>query len=91
MGPAWSAPMQPHHEVLLVKQRTDDIDIFSREAGGTKTRGHGFRRSGHVAGGGVRGVDLNQLFENVVGDLVLGSKCRLLGKSSAAKQSCQDT
>src|SRR5438046_1312829 len=75
-----AASMQPYHQVLLIRQRPDDIDVFSRKAPIAKTRGHGLSRSGHIAGRGVGGVDLDELFENVMGDLVLRSERCLLAQ-----------
>src|SRR5690348_11020381 len=77
-----AAPMQAYHQVLLISQRPDDVDVFSRKARVAKTRGHGLSRPGHIADRGVSGVDLNELFENVMGDLVFRSKRLLLGQAA---------
>src|SRR5215468_303838 len=81
-GLALPAPMQAHHDVLLVGQRPDDLDIFSGKARRTKACGHGLSGSGDIPGRRVCGVDLNQLFENVTGKLVFGSEAVLLGKGA---------
>src|SRR5262249_7784127 len=81
-GLALPAPMQAHHEVLLVGQRPDDIDVLGRKARSAKTGSHGLSGSGDIPGRRVCGVDLNQLFENVTGKLVFRSEAVLLGKGA---------
>src|SRR5262249_28977933 len=54
---ALSAPMQAHHEILLVGQRPDDLDIFGSKAGGAKAGGHGLSSRGDIANRRVCCVD----------------------------------
>src|SRR5262249_37029887 len=62
--------------------RPDDLDIFGSKAGGAKAGGHGLSSRGDIANRRVCCVDLNQLFENVTGKLMLWSEAVLLGKGT---------
>jgi hypothetical protein len=81
-----AAPAQPDDQVLLVGKRPGQVDVLRSEAAIAKARSHGFRGSGHVAGRSIRGIDLNELLENIAGNLVFRGEAALLGTGRQAKE-----
>jgi hypothetical protein len=65
-----AAPMKADDKVLFVGQRTNYLHVFSRKTCSAKALSHGFCRCGYVAGGRVSGVDLNELFKDIVRGLM---------------------
>src|ERR1041385_2566081 len=86
-----SAPMQPYYEVLFVGKGAKHLNVFGRKSSVAKTCGHGFSRGGHVAGGRISGINLNEFLENITRDLVVWGKdvLRLLA-GSRDRQQCNN-
>ena len=66
-----AAAMEAHHQVFLAVVRSENVKIALRKAGVPETLRHRLRSRGHVAHR-VRGVDFDQLFEDVMGKLPSG-------------------
>jgi|SRR4051794_37890864 hypothetical protein len=64
-----SRSVQADDQVLFTIIRAADVNVVFREACLTKTLSHCLRRGGHIAYR-IRGVDLDQLLENVVSKLL---------------------
>ena len=69
-GLSRAASVKADDDVFLVGQWPIDMDIFRREAGSPKARGHGFRRGRNVPGRRISGVDFNELLKNIAGGLM---------------------
>ena len=54
------------------------MNVIRWKSPGAETGSHGFSRGSHVAGGGVSCIDLDELFENIAGDLVFRREAGLL-------------
>ena len=63
--------VQADDYILLAIVWSTDVNVFIRKAGRTKSLRHGLRCGGHITDR-IRGVDLNQLLENVMGQLLSG-------------------
>jgi hypothetical protein len=60
--------MQAHDQVLLAIIGTDDLNVSIGKAAVAEPLRHSFRSRGHISDR-IGGVDLDQLFEYLVGEL----------------------
>ncbi len=75
--------MIANDEIHLVGARPDDLDVGCRETRVEKALLDRLRGQRHIADR-VDGVDLDQLFVDVVGELLLGRECTALADLSAS-------
>ena len=66
-----AAAVQTHHQILLAIVGPEDLHVAVGKSGVAKTLRHGFGGGRNIADR-IRGVDLDQLFEDVVGELLGG-------------------
>jgi hypothetical protein len=77
--------VEPHDQILLAVVGAEDVEVALGESGVTETLRHGLGGGRHVPHG-VGSVDLDQLFENVVGKLPGGIVDLGLGGESKEKK-----
>src|ERR1039457_729223 len=70
-GARGAGAVQADHEIALAGDGGEDVDIAFGEAGGAEAGGHGFGGVGVVAGG-IGGIDLDELLEDLAGELLVG-------------------
>ena len=68
MGFCASGTVKAGDEIAFAIVGAEDLDVGGRKAGVEQTLGHGFGGDGGAADG-VGGVDLDELLEDVVGEL----------------------
>ena len=74
------------YEVAFAWIGAEDLDVFSRKARRLQPRRHRFGSFGAIADG-IGGVDFDELFEDVVGELTRGRK--LLGLRGCCNTKCE--
>src|ERR1039457_4721643 len=66
-GARGAGTVQADHEVALAGDGGEDVDIAFRKSGGAEASGHGFGGA-RVVAGGIGGIDLNELLEDLAGE-----------------------
>src|SRR5882724_158177 len=82
--------MQSHDNIFLAVVRADDLDIAVRETSVTESLRHRLG-CGRNAADRVSGVDLNELFEDVVRQLAGGGVVHLRGNAGSQEKHCDKT
>ena len=60
--------MEADYEVLFSRVGAEQVDVLRREAGVEEALLHGGCSRGDIAGRGIGGVDLDELFEDCAGE-----------------------
>ena len=66
-----SRPEQADHEIALADDGGEDLYVARRKSGLAEAGGHGFGGT-RVIARGIGGIDLDELFEDLAGELLIG-------------------